>query len=207
MDTNASKVTVPGNSKSQLAIGAAAILAIGVLLGHAVTRYTAGIPVAAAATKSAKNLPPTAAVPGHPSAALVEWNPFQELRNMQLQMDQMVNSMTTEFRTEPRLSFFADTPGYSLSLRVRDLKDHYEVHAFLPDAKSSDVNVSLLDKQTLKVEVSNKSTETSKQKGANGSVTKWGQYAQIISLPAPVKSEQMKIDRPNHELLITLPKA
>jgi hypothetical protein len=44
MDTNASKVTVTGNSKSQLAIGAAAILAIGILLGHAVTRYTAARP-------------------------------------------------------------------------------------------------------------------------------------------------------------------
>jgi len=167
----------------------------------------AGIPIAAAATKSTKNLPPTAVAPGKPSAGAAGWNPFQELRNMQLQMDQMVNSMTTEFRTEPRLSFFTDTPGYSLSLRVRDLKDYYEVRAFLPDAKSSDVNVSLLDKQTLKVEVSNKSTETSKQKSANGNVTKWGQYAQIISLPAPVKGEQMKIDRPNHELFITLPKA
>ena len=206
MDTNASKGTVKSYKKSQLAIGAAAILAVGLLLGHAVTKYTAGIPVAAAATKSPKNLPPTAVAPGKPSAGVAEWNPFQELRNMQLQMDQMVNSMTTEFRTEPRLSFFNDTPGYSLSLHVRDLKDHYEVRAFLPDAKSSDVNVSLLDKQTLRVEVGNKSTETSKQKGANDSVTEWGQYAQIISLPAPVKGEQMKIDRPNHALLITLPK-
>jgi HSP20 family molecular chaperone IbpA len=137
----------------------------------------------------------------------VEWNPFQELRNIQLQMDQMVNQMTTQFRMEPRLSVFTDTPGYSLSLHVRDLKDHYEVRAFLPDAKSSDVNVSLLDKQTLKVEVSNKSTETSNQKNANRSITEWGQYAQIIPLPAPVKGEQMKLDRPNHELLITLPKA
>ena len=207
MDTDASKTTATATKKSTLAIGAAAILAIGVLLGLAVTRYTAGIPVAAAATKSQKNLSPTAAAPGHPSAAVVEWNPFQELRDMQLQMDQMVNQITTRFRQEPRLSFFADSPGYSLSLHVQDLKDHYEVHAYLPDAKSSDVNVSLLDKQTLKVEVGNKSTATSKQKNANESVTQWGQYAQIIQLPAPVKSEQMKIDRPNHELLITLPKA
>ena len=35
----------------------------------------------------------------------------------------------------------------------------------------------------------------------------WGQYAQIIPLPAPVKGEQMKIDQLKHELLITLPKA
>ena len=126
---------------------------------------------------------------------------------MQLHVDQMFDRMTTQFRLEPRLSLFSDNPGYSLSLRVQDLKDHYEVRAYLPNAKASDVNVRLLDKQTLKVEVSNKSSETSKQKNANGTITEWGQYAQIIQLPAPVKSEQMKIDQPHHELLITLPKA
>ena len=62
-------------------------------------------------------------------------------------------------------SFFADSPGYSLSLHVQDLKDHYEVRAYLPDAKSSDVNVSLLDKQTLKVEVGNKSTTNLEAEG------------------------------------------
>ena len=126
---------------------------------------------------------------------------------MQLQMDQMFNRMSAQFRTEPRLDFFKENPGYSLSLNVQDLKDRYEVRAFLPNAKDSDVNVSLQNSQTLKVEVSNKNTETSGKKDANTSVTEWGQYEQTIQLPAPVKTDQMKIEHQGHELIITLPKA
>ena len=126
---------------------------------------------------------------------------------MQLRMDRMFNRMTDQFRLEPSLSLFKEQPGYSLSLRVQDLKDRYEVRAYLPNAKASDVSASLLDKQTLKVEVDHKTTEVTKAKGENGQVTQWGEYAQIIQLPAPVKSEAMKIDQANHELIVTLPKA
>ena len=38
-------------------------------------------------------------------------------------------------------------------------------------------------------------------------MTEWGQYEQTIQLPVPVKTGQMKIERKDHELLITLPKA
>ena len=126
---------------------------------------------------------------------------------MQLRVDQLFNRMTDQFRLEPSLSLFKEQPGYSLSLRVQDLKDRYEVHAYLPNAKASDVSASLLDKQTLKVEVDNKTTKASNQKGGNEQVTQWGQYAQIIQLPSPVKSEAMKIDQANHEMIVTLPKA
>jgi HSP20 family molecular chaperone IbpA len=207
MDTDSIKSTKNASKRSIMAIGGAAILAIGVLLGFVITKYATGIPIAAAATKSPQNLPPPVVSSAQSSAGSVEWNPFQEIRDMQLHMDQMFDRMNSQFRLEPRLSLFTDNPGYSLSLRMRDLKDHYEVHAYLSDAKASDVNVSLLDKQTLKVEVSNKSTETSSQKAESASVTEWGQYAQIIHLPVAVKSEQMKIDHANHELLVTLPKA
>jgi HSP20 family molecular chaperone IbpA len=115
--------------------------------------------------------------------------------------------MSAQFRTEPRLNFFKENPGYSFSLNVQDLKDRFEVRAFLPNAKASDVNVSLQNNQTLKVEVSNKNTETSNQTNNVASVTEWGQYEQTIQLPAPVKADQLKIDRQGHELLITLPKA
>ncbi len=190
-----------------LVIGGVAVLALGMLLGIGATKHLAGIPAAAAATKamhSAAPHPAQAAATPDDSAA---WNPFQEMRDMQLRMDRMFDQMSSQFRMEPRLSLFADNPGYSLSLRVQDLKDHFEVHAYLPNAKASDIKVSLLDKQTLKVEVTNKTTVAANQKSANQQSIEWGQYAQIIRLPAPVKSEQMKLDQPTHELIVTLPKA
>ncbi len=53
----------------------------------------------------------------------------------------------------------------------------------------------------------NKSTESSGQKDEKVNVTEWGQYAQTIQLPTPVKAEQMKVQHQGQELLIRLPKA
>jgi len=196
-------------TRSRLILGGAAVLVAGMFLGFLATRYGAGeaTAAAAAATKAAKAWPAAKASAQTHADNATAWNPFQEIRDMQLQMDQMFNQMTTQFRTEPSLNVFADSPGYSLTLRVRDMKDHYEVRAYLPNAEASNVKTSLLDKQTLKVEVSNQTSEVAKQKGAKETVSEWGQYAQIIHLPGPVKNEDVRIDQANHQLTITLPKA
>jgi HSP20 family molecular chaperone IbpA len=194
-------------TRSKLILGGTAVLVAGMFLGFAATKYGAGVATATAATRATKGSSSTTASRGTHAAKPMAWNPFQEMRDMQLHMDQMFNQMVTDFRTEPRLNVFADNPGYSLSFHVRDMKDHYEVRAYLPDAKASDVKTSLLDNQTLKVEVSNKVTKVSDQKGAKETISEWGQYAQIIHLPGPVKNEEIKIDQPNHQLLIDLPKA
>ena len=194
--------------KPTLALAGVALLALGTLLGIGASRHLTGVAMAAPeAAKSAQVTPTTVASPARAPETAQAWNPFQELRDMQRRMDRMFDSMSSQLRLEPRLSLFQDNPGYSLSLRVQDLKDHYEVRAYLPDAKASDVNVNLIDKQTLKVQVSNKTAEASGQPGASQQVTEWGEFAQVIQLPSPVKDEQMRIDRPNHELIVTLPKA
>jgi HSP20 family molecular chaperone IbpA len=194
-------------SRTKLILGGTGVLIAGMLLGVAATRYGAGVPSAAAATVVPNASQPAASSKKDHGASQTAWNPFQEINDMQLQMDQMFNRMTAQFRTEPTLNVFADSPGYSLSLHVRDMKDHYEVRAYLPNAKASDVKTSLLDKQTLKVEVTNKSSKATDQKGVERSISEWGQYAQIIHLPSPVKNEEIRIDQPNHQLLIRLPKA
>ena|SRR5271157_3018046 len=71
------------------------------------------------------------------------WNPFQEMRDMQAQIDQSFDQMFEWFRTNPQFSGFKDYPGCSLSLDVRNLKISYEIQADLPDAKASDVHVSV----------------------------------------------------------------
>ena len=206
MNTNDNKTTGTAK-KSTTAIVGVITLAIGVLIGLTVTKSKAGNSAAVAPAKIQTNQMSSAASPGLNPAGQAEWNPFQEIRDMQAQMDRMFSQMSAQLRVEPRLNFFPENPGYSLSLNVQDLKDRYEVRAYLPDAKASDVKVNLDNNQTLQVQVSNKSTETSGRKNANTSVTEWGQYEQTIQLPMPVKTDQMKVDRKGHELIVTLPKA
>jgi HSP20 family molecular chaperone IbpA len=149
--------------------------------------------------------PATAPDPALPNAN--ESDPFTEMRRMQEQMDQMMNQSIQRFRNDPKFNGFVDPPGYSLSLDLREFKDRFEVHATLPDAKASDINVKLEDDHTLSVEVSNKAAANSRQGSASTTTQEWGQYKQTIQLPSAVQASQMKVDHRDHELVIILPKA
>lgn len=180
-------------------------LAVGATIGIGATRIRAEMPGSVKATTMAANSsPPAEPVPAGGSAQ--SWDPFPSLRNMQMQMDQMLAQMSDEFRSEPQFTGMPDSSGYSLSLNVQDLKNEFQVTAFLPDTKASDVNVTMQSNRSLKVDVSNHEDQTSKTKNTATEVTDWGQYEQVIDLPAPVRADQMKIEHKGHELIITLPK-
>ena len=101
---------------------------------------------------------------------------------------------------------FKNDTGYSLSLDVRELKDRYEVRAWLPDAKASDANVKL-EGNRLEVAVTNHPTTGQQNINSPVQTEAWGQYTQEVELAGKLNSSQMKVDHQNHELLITIPKA
>lgn len=196
-------------NKTSLTVGIGTItLAIGLVIGVTVAEASgsSGSKSASGASSSTQAQSGSNSQPG----SLDQWNPFQQIRNMQARMDRMFNQMNRQFQSEPGFSGFPNNPGYSLSLDVRDMKDHYEVHAYLPDAKASSVHVTLKNDQTLKVEVdSQHTTKSSNGSGNTNSFTNvadWGQYEQTVQLPTPVKAGQMKIKRHGHELIINIPK-
>jgi HSP20 family molecular chaperone IbpA len=159
----------------------------------------------AVSAKGACTSPKAQAGAKSPSTVSSEWNPWQEIRNVQMQMDQLFDGMVGRTNPAQNAALAAPNPGYALSLNLQDLKDRYEVHAFLPNTKTSNANVSLQGNRKLKVAVTNEDEQTSKG-SAVANVTEWGLYEQTVALPSPVKVDQMKIERKDHELVITLPK-
>ena len=193
------------NNKSTAMIIGVAVLVIGVALGVGGMELhlrndgrtaDAGTNPASATSFSEPNFPDSS-----------QWDPFQEIQKMQARMDQEFNQMFQQFRTQPQFHVFQATPNYSLSLNMQDLKNRYVVRAYLPDAKASDVHVTLDDGQTLKVEINSKQSKSSAQRGGTSQVAEWGQYEQVIQLPTPVKADQMKVKHEGHDLIITIPKA
>jgi HSP20 family molecular chaperone IbpA len=133
------------------------------------------------------------------------WDPFREMRSLQAEMDEMFRRSITRFRQSPRMNIFTDDAGYSLSLDVHDLKDHFEVRTFLPDAKAADAKVNLKGNR-LEVQVTHRQTAQG-NKNEPDTVTEWGRYTQSVELAGNLKSDQMKVEHKDHELLITIPKA
>jgi HSP20 family molecular chaperone IbpA len=165
-----------------------AMLILGLLIGVAAERY------------SQKDLTPTRnaqAADSAPGSSVVtaqkqktpdpfdrdffdSWDPFREMRSLQAEMDEMFRRSITRFRQSPRMNIFADDAGYSLSLDVRDLKDRYEVRAFLPDAKVADAKVNLQGNR-LEVEVTHRQTAKG-NKNEPDTATEWGRYTQMVQL-------------------------
>jgi len=189
-------------------------LILGVLIGVAAEKYVGRSSALAGNGRSAHAASgsPTVGATQRPAPdafdfdAIETWDPFREMRNLRAEMDEMFRRSIARFHMNPQMDLFKDDAGYSLSLDVRELKDRYEVRAFLPDAKASDSKVTLTGNR-LEVEATHRKLE--KQSGSNepASATEWDRHTQMVELAGNLKSDQMKVERKEHELLITIPKA
>jgi len=189
-----------------------AMLILGLLMGVAVEKYSQKSPAQVRVAQAADPATGSSVVAAQKQKApdpfdhnfFDSWDPFREMRILQAEMDEMFRRSITRFRQSPRMNIFTDDAGYSLSLDVRDLKDRYEVRAFLPDAKAADAKVNLQGNR-LGVEVTHRQTAKG-NKNEPDTVTEWGRYTQTVDLAGDLKSDQMKVEHKDHELLVTIPK-
>jgi len=158
-------------------------------------------------TPSAKAESTPKAEKQEPAIARDDWDPFRQMELMQEEIDRAVRRATEHFQMGPNASLFRPDLGYSSSFELRDRKDHFELRAYLPDAEASDVNVKLDNDQTLHVSVGHRKQQTMQSNGGQATTTELGQYEQVITLPEPVRSADMKVDRKGHDVIITIPKA
>lgn len=192
--------------------GGILILIIGILVGILGTEYARPSHFAtntANTTNPGKSATSTASISGTAGASAssqsAEWNPLDQMRNMQAEIDQVFQRSFDDVRLNPKLKVFQKEPGYSLSMDVRDMKDRYQVRAFLPDTKASDVKVNL-DGNQLKVDVSNKTTGKEMVKNNEYATSEIGHYEEVVQLAGALKPDQMRVQREAHELIITVPK-
>lgn len=134
------------------------------------------------------------------------WDPFREMRDLQAEMDKMFQRSISRFQLSPSMDPFKKDTGYSLSLDVRELKDRYEVRAFLPDAKTTDAKVTL-EGNRLQVDVTNRPVASQQNTNSVVQTDEWGHYTQVVELAGKLNNSQMKVENKDHELLITIPKA
>lgn len=76
------------------------------------------------------------------------------------------------------------------------------VHFNLPDKDLQDVQVKL-ENGVLRLTAA----ESNEQKSQNATEQETGSYEQLFTLPGPVKEKQIKVERSNGTIVVTLPKA
>lgn len=125
---------------------------------------------------------------------------------MQSEMNQFFSRAMTEFKMNQSFPSMQDQAGFASSIDVRDKGDHYEVHAFLPGADVNSVKVTADSNNVLHVAATQTKQEKKNTGGGEEMVKEFGDYEQLVTLPGPAQINQMKVDRKDNEVLITIPK-
>jgi HSP20 family molecular chaperone IbpA len=129
---------------------------------------------------------------------------LDRMERMRRDMDRMVRDAFEDFRSVPEHRGFFDQSRFGSSVVLKDEGSSYVVRAYLPGRDLKDLNVNV-ENQTLKIEAKAEGTEEKKQEGVTS--TYKANYSQMLTLPGPVVADQMKVDRKDEMVVITLPKA
>jgi HSP20 family molecular chaperone IbpA len=126
--------------------------------------------------------------------------PLRQIDRMSEEVDRTIRSAIRQFEPETYATVLRRDAGYPSSFDLGDRKDHYELRAYLPDAKAWDVNVRTDNNRTLRVSLQ----KTNRQSGSSARFA--GQSQQLMTRPEPVKANDIKIDRHDQEIVIMIPK-
>ena len=88
-------------------------------------------------------------------------------------------------------------------MNIEDQSDKYVVHFYLPDKNLSDVNVKFENNQ-LHLTAQEQKKSDAAAGDMESSVTR---YETMTTLPGPVRDADMKMERKEGSVVVTLPKA
>ncbi len=136
------------------------------------------------------------------------WNPYEEIQQMQRNMNRMFNRTFTHFNQSPDFRQFFSSSVTVPKMDVKENKKQYTIIVNVPGADAKNMSVNL-NGQRLTVKGEQNSSE--QNKNSNGNVVfqerSSGSFQRTIALPSPVKKSGMKTQISNGVLTITIPKA
>ncbi|SFG84277.1 Hsp20/alpha crystallin family protein [Neptunomonas qingdaonensis] len=149
-------------------------------------------------------------LPALPDAGLKDWNPWfdewgnaDQFMDLQKRMDEMMGQML------PGGSIFSQR-GFGLSsaspeVKLKELKDAYEVEVILPQGQEVELNTHL-EKGVLTISGKVKSTDESVNGNTLGRQTSISQFSQSITLVEPVRESGISINRGDEIITVRVPK-
>jgi HSP20 family molecular chaperone IbpA len=160
-------------------------------------------PTAVSQNSPVENSSPNALASASPSSVAESWDQrmIGDMRQMETRMDQMFhNAFPNDMFGGPNALRLGS------SVNIEDQKDKYVVHFALPQQDISNVNVNL---ENGELHLSAREQKNTSSNGASGTAqsVERGRFEEMITLPGPVKEDQMKINRQANAVVVTLPKA
>lgn len=141
-----------------------------------------------------------------PRLNIDDWDPFKEMERMNEQMDRMFDDAFGHFKASPRFNKLFKDKEHSPSFDITDNGDHYTVTVDTPGIDKSKLEVNV-NGQTLTV---SGTTDTNTEQKEKGRIVRQerrsGIFKRSITLPEPVKADEVKTETKNGVLQIEIPK-
>lgn len=157
-----------------------------------------------AAAEPAPKAEPTAPDKLAPSIDRWDRDVLEHMDRMRREMDSIFREGFSQLGDLPEIKGFFDDPRFGSSVELKEEDGRYVVRAYLPDRDAENVNVTIEDDVTLKIDAV---ADETKRSDDNGRVLKRrAHYSQAFTLPGPVDAGNLKVDRRKDMLVITVPK-
>ena len=137
---------------------------------------------------------------------LSKWQPFQELSNIRKQMDRLFEDMLSS--GDHNWMGLHNMGGmWTPAVEVQETDQELVLKAQIPgiDAKDLDVEVSE-DRVTISGEHKEEKRTEDQDQNYFHSEFHYGQFQRVITLPMPIKTDQIKSDFQHGVLTLTMPK-
>ncbi|OUJ18263.1 Molecular chaperone HSP20 family, IbpA [Methanonatronarchaeum thermophilum] len=135
----------------------------------------------------------------------MEFDPFEELKNMRERMEAMYQELGQNYPSRIRQPWREQTRGMYPNTDIMDHKNEVVVTMDLPGVQKSDINLHI-DGETLTI-TAERQTETKKEEESYiAHERRYGNYHRTVRLPAPVNEEKINATFKNGVLEIHLPK-
>lgn len=132
------------------------------------------------------------------------WNPFEEMRHMQDELEHLFNESMSRFQKNTPLGSLNKTPDADL----QEMPDRYVVTVNAPGADESSVDVKLDDRRlSIAIKTEQAKDESDDKNGSYLYRERFvGEFHRVLTLPGPADASKLKTDYRNGVLTITMPK-
>lgn len=132
---------------------------------------------------------------------LVRWRPFQEMHDIQREMNRLFNDMLSSPTQSDALGI-----TFSPAAELEEVEDTYQLKLEIPGMEPKDISVEVTA-ESVSISGERKSEKTEESNGSTRSEFRYGRFQRIIPLPGRIDNQHVIADYKNGVLNLTLPKA
>ncbi|MBE9181131.1 Hsp20/alpha crystallin family protein [Oculatella sp. LEGE 06141] len=129
---------------------------------------------------------------------LVHWTPFQEIENLQREMNQLLTALNPETSRFDRTMFVP-------AAELRETPDAIHLRVEIPGMDATDLDVQVMA-EAVSIKGDRKSQTATEEKGVLRSEFRYGSFRRVIPLPARVQNDKVEAEYKDGILSLNLPK-